>query len=156
MADTGSDASEQADAGVLGFIIVVINCATLVFPIARKFLLGKRIEMAQTIKSLASLPCTCYMKWCGGQKRRDARIAKERAERAARHEARFENTTVQADLAVPVRSIEVSSSVRPSLDAEIELPVPEDDFDVADSEAGVLAHRTSFPPGVIRSSTFCV
>jgi hypothetical protein len=145
MAGTGSDASDQADAGVLGFIIVVINCATLVFPIARKFLIGQHIEMMEKLKSFVCLPFTCYMKWCGGQKRRDARIVKERAERAARHGAQFENTIVQADLAVPASPIEVISSVHfpdHALDAEIELLVSEEDIGVADSEAGVLVHRT--------------
>jgi hypothetical protein len=87
MARTGSDASEQEDARVFGSIIVTINCSTLVFPLLRKYTTGTHVELIETLIAVATFPLTCWMKWCGGQKRRDARIAKEQAEEAARLEA---------------------------------------------------------------------
>jgi len=102
MAGTGSDSSEKEDTSVFGSIIVMINVATLVFPILRKFLSGKHVELWGTLIFLVHLPVKCYLNWCGGQKRLDARITKERAERrAARHEVRSQNTTVNADEAAP-------------------------------------------------------
>ena len=102
MAGTGSDSSEKEDTSVFGSIIVMINVATLVFPILRKFLSGKHVELWGTLIFLVHLPVKCYLNWCGGQKRHDAWITKERAERrAARHEVRSQNTTVNADEAAP-------------------------------------------------------
>jgi hypothetical protein len=102
MAGTGSDSSEKEDTSVFGSIIVMINVATLVFPILRKFLSGKHVELWGTLIFLVRLPVQCYLNWCGGQKRHDARIAKERAERqAARYESRSQNTTVNANVAAP-------------------------------------------------------
>ena len=102
MAGTGSDSSEKEDTSVFGSIIVMINVATLVFPILRNFLSGKHLQLWGIFIFLVHLPVKCYLNWCGGQKRKDARIAKERAERrSARHEARSQNTTVNADVAAP-------------------------------------------------------
>ena len=83
MARTGSDASEKEDARMFGSIIVTINCSTLVFPLLRKYMIGTHTELMETLIAVVTFPLTCWMKWCGGQKRRDARIAKERAEAGA-------------------------------------------------------------------------
>jgi hypothetical protein len=109
MADTGSDSSEKEDTRIFGSIIVIINFATLVFPILRKLLTGKHTELVERLTFVATFPSKCYVKCCEGK----ASIAKKRAERAAR-DARSGNTTASADLtplASPIIFSEVQSRV---------------------------------------------
>jgi hypothetical protein len=84
---TGSDSSEREEARVFGYIIVFINCWTLVFPLVRKIMTGMHIELEESIIFVLKLPFKCYMEWCGGQRRLDARIAEMKQERAARLQA---------------------------------------------------------------------
>ncbi len=64
----------------------MLNSMTIVFPLVRKIMTGKHIELMETFIGVVRFPFTCYMNWCGGQKRLDAKIARERAEKADRHE----------------------------------------------------------------------
>ena len=86
-ASTASDSAEQEESRIFGNIIVVINCGTLAFPLARRIMTGKHIEWMERIMFVLKLPFTCYMDWCGGKRRREAKIAEKRRERAARFHA---------------------------------------------------------------------
>jgi hypothetical protein len=135
----GSDAQEKEDSSVLGWTIVLLNSATLVFPLVRKIMTGKHIELMETFICVVRFPLTCYMNWCGGQKRRDARIARKRAERAARHEVEAELGLAACPLEVPSTLSAVFLEDRP-VDAEPQSPALRDTEQVkmADLAAGVF------------------
>ena len=81
-----SDQGDQNDTGVLGSMIVVINCATLVWPILRKIMVGKVEEYMEKLLWCAGLPRSCYMNYCCGNKRAEAKRIKMRDERASKRE----------------------------------------------------------------------
>ena len=83
-ASTTSDSAEREESRIFGNIIVFINCGTLAFPLARKIMTGKHIEWMERIMFVLKLPFTCYMDWCGGERRLEAKIAEKRREQAAR------------------------------------------------------------------------
>ena len=99
-ASKGTDSAEREEARLFGYIIVLINCGTLAFPLVRKIMTGKHIEFMERIIFVLKLPSYCYMSWCGGGKRLDARIAKKRQERAARYRAQSGHTELPAAPAV--------------------------------------------------------
>jgi hypothetical protein len=107
MDKTGSDAQAKEDSTVLGSVIVLLNCMTIVFPLVLKIMSGKIIELMEMLIGVARFPFNYYMKWCGKQKRRDARIKRKRTEKAVYHE-------VEADLCVTERAIEVPSTLSPA------------------------------------------
>ncbi len=90
----GSDLSEEFDDnGFFGYTIVLINCTTLLFPLIRKVMTTTQNEMMENLNAVAMFPVACYIYMCGRQKRLNAKIAKKRAERAARatsHEVQTE------------------------------------------------------------------
>ena len=69
---------------MIGNLILIINVMTLVWPIARKVLTGKHVEYYEKLVWCLGLPHSCYMKYCGGEKRAAARREKEKEARAAR------------------------------------------------------------------------
>ena len=95
-ANTVSDSAEREESRIFGNIIVLINCGTLAFPLARKIMTDKHIELMEKIISFLKLPFKCYMAWCGGERRLDARIAIKRQEQAARLRAQFGHTELSA------------------------------------------------------------
>ena len=99
-ASKGTDSAEREEARLFGYIIVLINCGTLAFPLVRKIMTGKHIEFMERIIFVLKLPSYCYMSWCGGKKRLDARIAKKWQERAARYRAQSGHTELPAAPAV--------------------------------------------------------
>ena len=94
-ASTVSDSAEREEAIMFGYVIVFINCGTLAFPLASKIMAGKHIELMENIIFVLKLPFQCYMTWCGGKRRLDARIAEKRQERAARLRAEIVHPSVQ-------------------------------------------------------------
>jgi hypothetical protein len=113
----GSDSQKKGDISLLGWIIVLLNSTTLVFPLVRKIMTGKHIELMLIFIGVVRFPFTCYMNWCGGQKRRDARIARERAERAARHEVEAKLDLAACPLDVPSTLSAVFLEDRPAAKA---------------------------------------
>jgi hypothetical protein len=121
-ASKGSDSAEREEARLFGSIIVFINCGTLAFPLARKIMTGKHIELMEKIISFLKLPFKCYMAWCGGKRRLDARIAGKRQERAARLRAQFVHTELPA--APAVRDEPAASSPARSKNTTVNADVP--------------------------------
>ena len=124
-ASTASDSTEQEESRIFGNIIVFINCGTLAFPLARKIMTGKHIEWMERIMFVLKLPFTCYMDWCGGKRRLEAKIAEKRRERAARLHAEI----VHSELHPSLQYGSERSSMRPGSLAGSELfgnehPVP--------------------------------
>jgi hypothetical protein len=89
---------------------------------------GKHIEWMERIMFVIKLPFKCYMDWCGGKGRLEAKIAKKRQGRAAQLNAQFgpaapavrdepavssparsKNTTVNADVPIFSAPIVVSA-----------------------------------------------
>ena len=95
-ASTASDSAEQEESRIFGNIIVVINCGTLAFPLARRIMTGKHIEWMERITFVLKLPFKFYMDWCGGESRLEAKIAEKRQERAARLREQFWHTELSA------------------------------------------------------------
>ena len=91
----GSDLSDKANNSLMGFVIVLINSSTLVWPILRKILVGKHIEYYERFMWVFCLPRSCYMSWCGGQKRADAKRAEAKAARAIQRRAAQEEAGIQ-------------------------------------------------------------
>ena len=80
----GTDASDKVEQRMIGNLILIINVMTLVWPIARKVLTGKHVEYYEKLVWCLGLPHSCYMKYCGGEKRAAARREKEKEARAER------------------------------------------------------------------------
>ena len=90
MSTPGSDATEAADASVIGSAIVVINSSTLIWPLAQKVLTGSFSAYYEKLMWLLGLPTTCYMRFCGGEKKAEAlRVKAREARGAARRAAGF-------------------------------------------------------------------
>ena len=115
-ASTVSDSAEREEAIMFGYVIVFINCGTLAFPLASKIMAGKHIELMENIIFVLKLPFQCYMTWCGGKRRLDARIAEKRQERAARLREQFCHTELSA--APAVRDERAASN--PNLEARLQ------------------------------------
>ena len=83
----GSDASSRQEQRLIGNLILIINVMTLVWPIVRKVLTGKHLEYYEKLVWCLGLPHSCYMKYCGGEKRASARREQEKQARAERRKA---------------------------------------------------------------------
>ena len=82
MNTAGSDVSSSQEASLIGSMIVIINSLTLIWPLARKVLIGAHIEYYTILVWFWSLPHGCYMKYCGGEKRATAARERETQARA--------------------------------------------------------------------------
>jgi hypothetical protein len=76
----GIDVSDSANTQLIGVLVVVINCMTLVWPLVRKILVGKHIEYYEKVVWILGCLHGCYMSYCGGEQR--AAAARERAKEA--------------------------------------------------------------------------
>ena len=76
--------SDKQEQRLIGNLILIINVMTLVWPIARKVLTGKHVEYYEKVVWCLGLPRSCYMMYCGGEKRAAARREKEKQARAER------------------------------------------------------------------------
>jgi len=74
----GSDVSDRQERRLIGILILIINVMTLVWPIVRKVLTGTYVGYYEKLVWCLSLPRSCYMKYCGGEKRAAARVEKEK------------------------------------------------------------------------------
>jgi len=83
----GSDVSSRQEQRMIGNLILIINVTTLLWPIARKVLTGKHVEYYEKLVWCLGLPHSCYMKYCGGEKRAAARREQEKQARAERRRA---------------------------------------------------------------------
>jgi hypothetical protein len=115
----GSDASEEFDDnGFFGYTIVLINCTTLLFPLIRKVMTTTQNEMMENLNAVAMFPVACYIYMCGGQKRLNAKIAKKRAEPAARAASYVVQTEVVSEIVREILEAEVvSEAVKEILEA---------------------------------------
>ena len=96
-ASGGSDSADKTNRSVLGFLIVVINGATLAWPLLRKIMTGKHVEYYNMVLWVLSVPYDCYMKRCGGEKRAAQKLAEAREKQSSIHGSKNKHSVV-ADL----------------------------------------------------------
>jgi len=103
-----TDVGDKKNVSMMGVMIVIINSATLIWPLVRKILSGKVEEYWGHTKSILGLPFNFWMSCCGGNTRaaaarkkdEDARATRRKVAKEEKWRTEFENNRNNDEMAV--------------------------------------------------------
>jgi len=103
-----TDVGDKKNVSMMGVMIVIINSATLIWPLVRKILSGKVEEYWGHAKSILGLPFNFWMSCCGGNTRaaaarkkdEDAHATRRKVAKEEKWRTEFQNNRNNDEMAV--------------------------------------------------------